>query len=102
MENRILDELSEQTTVEREVIIDARNLVGPEYGRIGTLRPVVKHALDMIEVGKHVHVEAMRDAIGQTVPWERLHGYVSTLRGDRRFTIRKCAHGDGYEIHRIA
>lgn len=84
------------------MIIDARNFVGPEYGRTGSVKAVINHALGMIEVGKHSHVEAMMDSAGKTVPWDRLSMYVSLLKGDRKFTIRKCVHGDGYKIHRIA
>lgn len=84
------------------MIIDARNFVGPEYGRIGSVKAVINHTIDTIEVGKHTHVEAMWDVIGQTVPWNYLTVYVSALKGDRKFKVRKCIHGDGYEIHRIA
>ena len=84
------------------MIIDARNLVGSEHGRQGSMKAVINHALDSIEVGEHIHVEAMKDAIGKTVRWERLHAYVSMLKGERKFAIRKRVHGDGYEIHRVA
>lgn len=84
------------------MIIDARNFVGPEYGRIGSTKAVINHALDTIEVGKHTHVEAMMDLAGKTVPWQRLSMYVGTLQGDRKFAIRKRIHGDGYDIHRVA
>lgn len=84
------------------MIIDARDLVSPEYGRTGSVKAVINHAIDAIDVGKHIHVEAMKDALGKTVPWERLNAYVSMLKGERKFTIRKCVHGDGYEIHRVA
>lgn len=84
------------------MIIDARNFVGPEYGRTGSVKAVINRAIDMIEVGRYAHVEAMMDLTGKTVPWQRLSMYVSTLQGDRKFAIRKRIHGDGYEIHRVA
>ena len=85
------------------MIIDARNFVDAKYGRRGSLKAVINHAIDGIEVGSHIHVEAMTDVIGKSVPWARLSMYVSTLKGDdRKFTIRKSIKGVGYEIHRIA
>ena len=89
--------------MEMEMIIDARNFVGTEYGRQGSVKGVINHAIDGIEVGKHIRVEAMTDVTGKAVPWERLSMYVSTLKGDdRKFTIRKSINGVGYEVHRIA
>lgn len=84
------------------MIIDARNLVGSEYGRPGSVKAVINHAIDGIEVGKHIHVETMTDATGKAVPWARLNMYVSALKGDRDFKIRKSLHESGYEIHRVA
>lgn len=71
------------------MIIDARNFVSQEYGRLGSTKAVINHALDGIEVGQHIIVEAVNDKIGKPVPWERLNMYVSILRGDRTFTVRK-------------
>ena len=84
------------------MIIDARNFVSPEYGRTGSMWAVINHALDGIETGSHIHVEAMKDATGKDVPWARLSMYASRLKGDRKFMIRKSLHDIGYEIHRIA
>ena len=84
------------------MILDAREFVSPEYGRTGSMKAVINHALDKIETGNHIHVEGMKDAIGKTVPWKRLSAYVTMLRGERKFTIRRAINGNGYEIHRIA
>lgn len=89
--------------MEMEMIIDARNFVGTGYGRQGSVKAVINHALDGIETGSHIHVEAMKDVAGKDVPWARLSMYVNALKGEtRKFTIRKSIHDVGYEIHRIA
>lgn len=84
------------------MIIDARNFVGFEYGRPGSLKAAMNHALAQIEAGNHIHVEGMKDSIGKNVPWERLNVYVSMLKGNRTFKVRKSVHGIGYEVHRVA
>lgn len=84
------------------MIIDASNFVSPEYGRPGSVKAVINHAIDGIEVGKHINIEAMKDVTGKIVPWERLNMYVSILKDDRKFKIRKAIGGSGYDIHRIA
>lgn len=84
------------------MIIDARNFVGAEYGRQGSMQAVINHALDGIETGSHIHVEAMKNAAGKIVPWARLSMYISKLKGEREFKLRKSLHESGYEIHRVA
>lgn len=84
------------------MIIDARNFVGTEYGRQGSMRAVINHALDGIETGGHIHIEAMKDVAGKIVPWARLSMHIHKLKGEREFKLRKSLHESGYEIHRIA
>ena len=84
------------------MIIDAHNFVGTEHGRQGSVKAVISHAIDGIEVGKHIHVEAIKDVAGNDVPWERLGMYIHNLKGARKFKTRKSLHDIGYEIHRVA
>lgn len=84
------------------MIIDARDFVRTEYGRQGSVKAVINHAIDGIETGGHIHVEAMKDVAGKDVPWARLGMYINKLKGERDFKIRKSLHESGYEVHRIA
>lgn len=85
------------------MIIDAKNSTSGKNGRPYTVKAAVADALDEIEVGGNIAVDAIKDAVGKDVPWERVGMCIAKTAGGRKFTTRQSASGGfPYTIYRVA
>ena len=83
------------------MIIDARKCFETPHGRPFTVSAAVANALDLIEVGASLQIDAMFDQIGNDVPRRHLDAMVNKHRGYRRFTVRAAGAGAVATITRI-
>ena len=85
------------------MIIDAMNSTSGKNGRPYTVKAAVADAIDEIPVGGNLVVDAIKGAVGQDVPWERVTMCIAKVSGDRRFTTRQSPTGGfPYTIYRVA
>lgn len=85
------------------MIIDARTSTSGKNGRPYTVKAAVADALDEIEVGCKIVVDAVKGAVGQDVPWERVSTCITKTAGARKFTTRQAPSGGfPYAIYRVA
>lgn len=85
------------------MIIDARASTSGKNGRPYTVKAAVADALDEIEVDCKIVVDAIKDAVGRDVPWERAAMCITKMAGGRKFTTRQSISGGfPYTIYRVA
>ena len=83
------------------MIIDSKEAKSDGPFRAYSASQAVALALDEINVGSFVDVEAFKDAVGRDIPRSRLDVYVNKASGDRKFSVRK-QEGMVARIYRVA
>ena len=84
------------------MIIDARNSTSGKNGRPYTVKAAVADALEEIEVGCKIVVDAVKGDVGQDVPWARAAMCIAKTAGARKFATRQAPSGGfPHTIYRV-